>query len=159
MRIIFEAVVFCCDRFSVALIIIFCIIAVARFTLARSFPNAPTVQTDNIPSEALQLFYDRLYNPPSLLEWLQFIVPAQYLLLPISKKKPVKQLTKNKVGKSPPIGITYRMKLKANKRPVILEYVTAVAITGTIFSILSGSFLSSKIDFTPKGIDAKLMSE
>jgi hypothetical protein len=75
------------------------------------------------------------------------------------QERTCKATNKIKRRKRLSIGLTYRMKLKASKKPVILEYVTAVAITGTIFSILSGSFRSGKIDFTPKGIDAKLMSE
>ena len=51
------------------------------------------------------------------------------------------------------------MKLTASKKPVILEYVTAEDIAGTIFSILFGSFLSDKIDLIATGIDAKLISE
>lgn len=53
----------------------------------------------------------------------------------------------------------YKMKLKASKKPVILEYDTAEAIAGTIFSTFSGSFLSNKIDFIASGIDTKLISE
>lgn len=53
----------------------------------------------------------------------------------------------------------YRIKLIASKKPVIREYVTAEAIAGTTFSILSGSFLNDQIDFIASGIDAKLISE
>ena len=58
-----------------------------------------------------------------------------------------------------PALLIYNMKLKASKKPVILEYVTAEAIAGTIFSTFSGSFLSNKIDFIASGIDTKLISE
>src|SRR5215203_298908 len=57
------------------------------------------------------------------------------------------------------ISPTYRIKLKASKKPVILEYVTAEAIAGTTLSVLSGSFLSCKTDFIANGIDAKLLRE
>src|SRR5215212_5898441 len=55
--------------------------------------------------------------------------------------------------------LTYRIKLKASKKPVILEYVTAEAIAGTTLSVLSGSFLTCKIDFIASGIDAKPIRE
>ncbi len=57
------------------------------------------------------------------------------------------------------MSLTYRIKLKASKKPVILEYVTAEAIAGTTISILSGSFLSCRTDFMASGIDAKLIRE
>ena len=57
------------------------------------------------------------------------------------------------------LSLTYRIKLKASKKPVILEYVTAEAIAGTTLSVLSGSFLSCKTDFIASGTDAKLIRE
>ena len=57
------------------------------------------------------------------------------------------------------ISLIYRIKLKASKKPVILEYVTAEAIAGTTISILSGSFLSCRTDFIANGSDAKLIRE
>ena len=79
------------------------------------------------------------------------------LCLDISIKEGVVKATTEQNYKN--VSLVYRIKLKASKKPVILEYVTAEAIAGTMLSIYSGSFLSCKTDFIARGTDAKLISE